>query len=124
MPSPTAAIVDIFTQDNCTLQDAFQFGTPGDTSWSLTGMAFTMEVKASRDDITPLLELTSGGGQIIVDDVVQRVLHLNVPDTSIQASLPVATYVYDFIMYDTSVPPVRTVLMQGRLHVSKGVTED
>lgn len=124
MTAPTAAIVNIFTQDNVTLQDAFQFGTPGDTSWSLTGMAFTMEVKASRDDITPLIELTSGGGQIIVDDVVQRVVHLNVPDTAIQSSLPVATYVYDFIMHDASVPPIRTVLMQGRLYVSKGVTED
>lgn len=124
MTAPTSAIVNIATQDNVTLQDAFQFGTPGDTSWSLTGMAFTMEVKASRDDITPLIELTSGAGQIIIDDVVQRVVHLNVPDTAIQASLPVATYVYDFIMYDTSVPPIRTVLMQGRLYVSKGVTED
>jgi hypothetical protein len=124
MTAPTAAIVNIFTQDNVTLQDAFQFGTPGDTSWSLVGMSFTMEVKASRDDVTPLIELTSGAGQIIVDDVVQRVVHLNVPDTAIQASLPVATYVYDFIMYDTSVPPIRTVLMQGRLNVSKGVTED
>lgn len=124
MTAPTSAIVNIATQDNVTLQDAFQFGTPGDTSWSLVGMSFTMEVKASRDDITPLIELTSGAGQIIVDDVVQRVVHLNVPDTAIQASLPVATYVYDFIMYDTSVPPIRTVLMQGRLYVSKGVTED
>lgn len=124
MTAPTSAIVNIATQDNVTLQDAFQFGTPGDTSWSLVGMSFTMEVKASRDDVMPLIELTSGGGQIIVDDVMQRVVHLNVPDTAIQASLPVATYVYDFIMYDTSVPPIRTVLMQGRLYVSKGVTED
>ncbi len=122
--APTAATVNIFSQDNATLQDAFTFGTPGDTTWSFAGMSFKMEVKASRDDAVPLLTLTSAGGQIVVDDVVQRVLHLNVPDTSIQASLPVATYTYDFIMLDGSTPPIRTVLMQGSLDISKGVTED
>jgi hypothetical protein len=120
----TAAVVDIYISDNATMQDAFQFGTVGDTSWSFTGMSFKMEVKASRDDTTPLVTWTSGGGQIAVDDVVQRVLHLNVPDTVVQASLPPAEYVYDFLMIDGSTPPIRTQLMQGRLFVSRGVTED
>jgi hypothetical protein len=55
---------------------------------------------------------------------VQRVLHLNVPDTVVQASLPPAEYVYDFIMLDGSTPPIRTQLMQGRFIVDRGVTED
>lgn len=120
----TAAIVDIFQQDNATLQDAWQFGTPGDTTWSFTGMSFKMEVKASRDDVAPLVTWTSGGGQIIVDDVVNRVLHMNVPDTVLQALLPPACYVYDLIMLDGSTPAIRTPLMQGRIYVSRGVTED
>lgn len=120
----TCAIVDIVNQDNQTIQDAFQFGTPGDTSWSLTGMSFKMEVKASRDDTAPLVTWTSGAGQIVVDDVVQRALHLNVPDTVVQASLPPAEYVYDFIMLDGSTPAVRTPLMQGRFIIRRGVTED
>lgn len=122
--SPTAAIVNINAADNATMSDAFQFGTPGDTSWSLVGMAFIMEVKASRDDMTPLLTVSTALGSIVVDDVVQRVIHLNVPDTALQAALPCATYVYDLIMFDGSSPPIRTPLMQGRLTVSKGVTED
>lgn len=120
----TAACVDIFVQDNATVQDAFQFGVVGDTSWSLTGMTFKMEVKASYDDVTPLVTWTSGAGQIIVDDVVQRVVHLNVPDTVVQASLPPAEYVYDFIMLDGSTPAIRTPLMKGKFVVSHGVTED
>lgn len=124
MRPATCAIVNIISQDNGTLQDAFQFGTPGDTSWSFVDMSFIMEVKASRNDITPLTELTSVGGQIVVDDLVQRVLHLNVPDSVLQAALPVADYVYDLIMFDTSVPPIRTPLMSGILSITKGVTED
>lgn len=118
----TSAIVNIVTADNVTLSDAFQFGTVGDTTWSFTGMSFRMEVKASRDDVTPLAVFVSPT-QIVIDDVVQRVLHLNVPDATIQSELPVASYVYDFLMIDGSVPPVRTMLMQGRITVQKGVSE-
>lgn len=120
----TAAIVDIVVSDNATVQDGFRFGTPGDTSWSLTGMSFKMEVKGSRDDIAPLVTWTSGAGQIVVDDVVARVVHLNVPDTVLQSVLPPAQYVYDFIMLDGSTPPIRTQLMQGCFEVRHGVTED
>lgn len=120
----TAAIVDIITQDNATLSDAFMFGDAGDTTWSFAGMSFIMEIKASRDDAAPLLTLTSADGTIIVDDPVQRVLHLNEPDTAIQAALPVAVYVYDLIMFDGSTPPIRTPLMKGHLTVTKGVTEE
>ena len=120
----TSARVDIKITDNATFQDAFQFGTTGDTSWSLTGQLFKMEVKASRDDISPLITFTSGAGQIVVDSTVLRVLHMNVSDITIQNSLPPADYVYDFVMYDTSVPPIRTVLMHGALMVRRGVSED
>lgn len=120
----TSAIVDIAVSDNATVQDAFKFGTDGDTTWSFTGMTFKMEVKASRDDTAPLVTWTSGAGQIVVDDAVNRVLHLNVPDTDVQASLPPAEYVYDFIMLDGSTPTIRTQLMQGKFVVCRGVTED
>lgn len=120
----TSACVDIFASDNGTLQDAFRFGVLGDTSWSLTGQSFKMEIKASRDDVSPLLTLTSAGGSIIIDDVVQRVIHLNVAYTALQAAVPVGEYVYDLIMFDASVPPIRTPLMQGRFCLQHGVTED
>lgn len=120
----TASWVNIFANDNVTLQDAFQFGVTGDTSWSLTGQSFKMEIKASRDDVAPLLTISSGAGSIIVDDVVQRVIHLNVPEAALQAAVPVGEYVYDLVMFDGSAPPIRVLLMQGRFVLKHGVTED
>jgi hypothetical protein len=100
------------------------FGVVGDTSWDFTGQAFKLEVKASRNDTTPLATFTSAGGDIVVDDLTQRVLHMNVPDATIVADLPVGEYVYDLIMFDASTPPIRVQLMLGRIFVRQGVTED
>lgn len=122
--SPTAAIIDIAASNNVTLQDAFQFGTAGDTSWSFTGQNFKLEIKASRDDVAPLITLASTSGKIVVDDAVQRILHLNVDETTLQASLNVGEYVYDLVMYDGGTPPIRVLLMQGKFCLSQGVTED
>lgn len=97
----TSARVDIAIQDNATWNDAFQFGTVGDTTWSFTGQVFRLDIKASRDDAAALLSLTSGGGQIVVDDVVQRVLHMNVPESALTV-LPAAEYVYELMMLDAS----------------------
>jgi hypothetical protein len=119
----TCAIVDITIKNTVTWNDAFQFGVPGDTTWSFTGQSFHLEVKASADDATALFSATSSGGSIIVDDVVQRVLHMNVPESAILAVLPVATYVYDLVMFDGSTPPIRVGLMQGELEVQQGITE-
>lgn len=121
--SITCAIVNITTQDNATLADALQFGTVGDLSWSLAGQSFIMDIKASRDDTAALLELTSAAGQINTLDPVQRIIQFNVPDT-VLAVLPPATYVYDFIMFDGSVPPIRIPLMQGYFTIKRGVTEN
>lgn len=120
----TSAFENIFISNNATWQDAFQFGKAGDTTWSFTGMSFKSEVKVLNTDTAPLLTAQSSDGSIVVDDVVQRVLHFNVPDTAIQAALPVGEYVYDLIMIDTSTPPIRTQLMQGKLVVRQGVTGD
>lgn len=119
----TAAIVNIYTQDNATLCDAIQFGDPTDLSWSLVGQTFKMEVKASRDDPSPLATFVSPT-QIVVLDPIARVIQFNVPDTTIQTSTPCAEYVYDFLMIDTSSPPIRIPLMKGKFIVTKGVTED
>lgn len=119
----TTAIVNMVIQNNVTFSEAFQFGTAGDTSWSFTGKTFKMDIKASVDDVTPLLAMTSAGGTIVVDDVVNRVLHFNVPDTVILADLPPAIYVYDLVMLDGSSPAIRTPLMKGTLQVCQGATQ-
>jgi hypothetical protein len=120
----TAARVNIEWANNATASDAFQFGTAGDTSWSFSGQTFKMEIKANKFDVTPILTLTSAGGTIVVDDVVQRILHFNVPDATIQASLPIAEYQYDLVMIDGSTPAIRVPLMRGEIKVRQGVTEN
>lgn len=119
---PSAACVDITTANTVTFQDAFQFGLATDT-WTLVGQNFRMEVKASRDDATALIAFTSAAGQIVIDDTTNRIIHMNVPDTVLSAALQAGEYVYDLVMYDASVPPIRTLLMQGKLFVTQGITE-
>ena len=118
----TCARVDLLIFDNLTFEDAFQYGVAGDTTWSFTGQNFRMDIKGSEEDNTFLLSLTSGAGQIVVDDAVNRVLHFNVPETIISAALTPGEYVYDLVMYDGSTPAVRVGLMRGRLCVSHGIT--
>lgn len=117
----TAACVDIYQDNKTTLQDAFQFGDPTDTSWNLSNKTFSMAVKASRDDTASLITLTSAGGTIVVDDAVQRVLHLELQPGPLQAALAVGEYVYDLVMSDT-ITSDKTLLVQGLLIITQGVT--
>jgi hypothetical protein len=118
--SQTSAQVDIAIDNNGTWADAFQFGQPGDTTWTLTGQSFECDVQRNPYDLVPLLSATTANTRIIIDDVVQRVIHFNVAATDIQANLPPGLYVYDLVMVDGS--NVRTPLMHGSLQVTQGVT--
>ena len=120
----TAACVDIYINDNATFQDAWQYNPPAGATLDFTGNSFEMSVKASSDDVAPLVTFTSAGGQIVLRSATNpAVLNMNVVDTVIQTSLPAAEYAYDLIMLDTSVPPIRTLLQQGHIFVKHGVTE-
>lgn len=120
--SKTRATVDMAIDNNATWEDAFQFGDTDDTSWDLVGQSFRMDVKTDRDSVVALLTLTTDNGRIVVDDVTQRVIHLNVDDGTIVNSLLPGKYVYDLVMYDASSPTVRVVLMGGEIRVSQGIT--
>lgn len=117
----TAAVIDIVAANNATLQDAFQFGLPTDT-WHLAAN-FSMSIKMARSDTTALVTFGTAGGTIVIDDPVQRVIHMNVPDTALVAALPAGEYVYDLVMFDNGSPALRTLLMQGRFFVTTGITE-
>lgn len=119
----TSARVDMVVANNGTWEDAFQFGTLGDTTWSFVGMAFHMDIKASRPDVTALFSLTSAGGTIVVDDAVARILHFNVDFVTLKAALPVGEYVYDLVMLDGGSPAVRVPLMGGEVEITQGVTQ-
>jgi len=118
--SVTSAHVDLRIDNNGTWMDAFQFGTPGDTTWTLEGQSFELDVQRTSYDSVPLLHLDSAGGQILIDDAAQRVIHFDVPAADLQASLSPGAYVYDLVMVDGV--NVRVPLMHGQLFVNQGVT--
>lgn len=125
MISPvTQAKVDITIKNNATVMDAFQFDPDGGTTWSFTDQHFLMEIKGDKDDTVALLTFTDADGSIVVDDAVLRVLHLKLDDNLLRAALVPGTYVYDFVMFDESVPPIRVNLMGGKFIVRQGVTGD
>lgn len=135
-PGPTAAAVKIITSDNETFQDAFQFdpglgcgcGCAGATGAGATGPSWTlgpnlrMDIKRNRSDTAALLSLTSAAGEIVVDDPVNRLCHFNVPENTLTTALIPGEYVYDFVQYDNSNPPIRTVLMGGIFRLTHGVS--
>lgn len=128
----TSAHVDIITQNNATWMDAFQFAQPtgptgvtGNTGpyWTFSNKSFRLDIKGNSEQ-SPLLSLTSGAGQIVVDSVSQCILHFNVPEATLQAAMPPGKYYFDFIMVDASVTPnVRIPLMHGTFTLTDGVTE-
>lgn len=121
--SDTQARVDMVVRNNATWDDAFQFGDPTDTTWTLTGQSFMAEVKGSREDATALAILTTGDGSIVVDDVDLRVIHFHYSDLLLVANLVPGEYVYDLVMIDDSTGD-RVNLMGGKVEVKQGVTRD
>ena len=145
---PTSARVDISTVNNATWEDAFQFDPTGPTgsqpsfwppgvtgpAWTLTNQNFLVTIKGNLLQSTPLLQIdtgVTGCNLIVVDDVNSRILHMNVPDVVMngftgavgctgQGLIP-GWYIYDFIMYDQSHPPVKIALMHGRFQYADGV---
>lgn len=120
----TAANIDFVVQTNQTFEDALQFGTPGDTSWSLSNQNFRMDLKPNKlTSTSPLVTLTSAAGQIVVLDPIQRIVQFNVPESVFAAAGVIAgDYDYDFIMFDNSVPSIRVPLMHGKFKMRIGVT--
>ncbi len=128
VPGPVSAFVDLVTQRNASFTDAFQFDPPPNGVTGATGPAWTLypnmrlDIKGNLEQSTFLLSLTTAAGEIVIDDMVQRIIHFNVPESTIAAALLPGRYVYDLIMYDFSVPPIRIPLMHGEFVVSLGVT--
>lgn len=147
----TSARVNIVTSDNVTFQDPFQFDPTGGTgccapppywpcgvtgpNWTLVGQNFQLTIKGNREQTTPLMFIDSGitgGNLIVVDDTLARILHFNVPQDVLTGAVTGTTgatgvglvpgeYVYDFVMYDGSNPPIRVMLMEGKFVLKHGV---
>ena len=117
--------VNFLLANNVTWDDQLQFGYSDDMTWSFAGASFLLSVNTAPDvpvppGAPPLLSLSSAGGTIIVVDPIMRILAMNVPDTTIQQSLPVGCYVYDLIMVNPS--GSRDALCWGTIQVVQGVT--
>jgi hypothetical protein len=119
--STTSARVDLAIDNNGTWMDAFQFGTPDDFTWTLDNQDFECDVQLTAFDAVPLLRTSTMNGDIIIDDVIQRVIHFNVNPDVLQAALSPGCYVYDLVMVDKT-SMARVPLMHGTLEVSQGVT--
>jgi hypothetical protein len=127
MKPASSAHVDLVAANNATFSDALQFDppVPGVTgpAWSFSGQKFRLDVKPNHEEAA-LVSFTSDAGEIVADDVTLRILHFNVPDSVIQAALIPGCYIYDLIMYDTGVPPIRVQIAHGKFIVTNGVTGD
>lgn len=119
--SATSAHVDLAIDNNGTWSDAFQFGDDDDTTWTLNGQSFALDVQLTYYDATPKLSVKSNLGEIVIADPNQRVIYLNVPPFTIQSSLPPGRYVYDLVMIDGTTG-VHVPLMHGTVDVAQGVT--
>ena len=120
--SSTSARTDLQISNNGTWMDAFQFGTPGDTTWTLDGQHFELDVQLNPYDLVPLLSLSTNNNRIIIDDAAQRVIHFSVKPDDLQANLRPGKYVYDLVMVDAIDQTIRVPLMHGFLFVGQGVT--
>jgi len=145
---PTSARVDLSAVNNATWEDAFQFDPTGPTgsqpsfwppgvtgpAWTLTNQNFLVTIKGNLLQPTPLLQIdtgVTGCTLLVVDDPNSRILHMNVPDVVMNGftgatgctgpGLIPGWYIYDFIMYGQSSPPVKTALMHGRFQFADGV---
>ena len=119
--------VDIAIANNVWWDDQFQFGDPNEFTWTLNGLTFYLGIKHTFDDVAPFLTYTSAAGLIVVQDPINRILGMLVPDTTIRngaaglAALPPGKYVYDLIMVANSNGQTDG-LMYGELSVDQGVT--
>lgn len=119
--------VDFVIGNNTSWDDQLQFGYPDDQSWNFVGCSFLLALNHWQNinqtqamPPTPIVEFSSAAGTITVVDPINRILALNVPDTTIQQYLLPGSYVYDWIMVNPS--GSRDALCWGKLDVSPGVT--
>ncbi len=86
----------------------------------ITNWSFRMHLRDSKDDVEPLLELTTENGGIIILDGVAGSFYMVV--TAIQTpGLPLGTLVFDVLRTNAPGP---VWLFGGRVKVRKPVTRD
>lgn len=93
-----------------------QYNTPVD----LTGFTARMDIRANQQSTTPLLQLTTANGRIILNVGDSTItLLIDAPDTE---GLSWTQGVYDLELISGDVTPVVTRLLSGTITVSRNVT--
>lgn len=118
----SSAHIDLIAANNASFVDAIQFDppVPGVTgpAWTLTGMTFEMSITRNKDSAA-LLTITSAATEIVVDSESERIIHFDVPDSTISGALDPGTYIYDLI---ATLGSQRIALMHGKFYVTDGIT--
>lgn len=117
---PTSAYYRFIVGKGSYFSEVMQFDDPDNTSWTLSGMTFRMEIKRSYEDDTPLIILQSADDKITIVDAVQRIIKFAVSNTDLQGALKVGTYFYDLIMIDAG--GTRTEMMHGEFVFANSIT--
>ncbi len=91
------------------------------TPIDIANWSFRMHLRDSKDDVVPLLELTTGNGGIITLDGIAGSFYMVI--TAVQSlGLPLGTLVFDILR--TNDPPGPVWLFGGRIKVRKPVTRN
>jgi hypothetical protein len=97
-------------------------GTTGPFSaWNFNGESFRLDIKANKWATAALLSLTSAAGQIIIQDPINRILQMNVPESVFTGVVVPGSYPYELMMFNSANPSIRTPLMHGKFTLTHGV---
>ena len=66
--------------------------------------------------------LDSATGEIVINDAINRIITMNVPEATLNSALVPGRYFYDLIMFDNSAPPIRVALQGGEFNFTIGIT--
>lgn len=95
------------------------------SNWNFDGANFRLDIKTSIRATGAAITFTgtqgNANGQIVVQDPINRILQMNVPESVWTNVLVPGEYVYELMMYDNSSPPVRTPLMHGKFTLVHGI---
>lgn len=95
------------------------------SNWNFNGQNFRLDIKTQFNATGPALTLTGAqgnpNGSIVVQDPINRILQMNVPEATLTAALTPGEYLYELMMYDSSNPPVRVSLMKGKFTLVHGI---
>lgn len=119
--------VTITMSHNASFSHTFEwldaFGAPV----SLAGKTLRLQIKKKATDSSPVLELSTANGRLIIDGASQNRLTMSIPALSLKPTPRVqeganADDPYLFDMLDIISATERPLMWRGEIHVARGIT--